>query len=139
MVGSCVAVLQGERLAAQICSREPMQRALLTRLKQCNYSDYQLLPDDWTKRIDDDQAIAANIDNLAASLPILLEGIGTFNVVQYAGRYIGVPLALGPIDLRQHDPETLLGVLIADSLEEVRRLVSHAQRPVRRTAADSEL
>jgi hypothetical protein len=37
-----------------------------------------------------------------------------------------VPLALGPIDLRQHDPETLLGVLIADSLEEVRRLVSCA-------------
>jgi radical SAM protein with 4Fe4S-binding SPASM domain len=59
--------------------------------------------------------------------PILVETIGSSNIVRYQGRYVCVPHALGPLDLRQVDLAALPGVLITQTLREARAAVRDAE------------
>jgi radical SAM protein with 4Fe4S-binding SPASM domain len=61
-----------------------------------------------------------------AAPPILVETIGTFNIVRYAGRYFGAPHSLGPLDLTQQDPSAIPGMLVSNSLHDARRNVRKA-------------
>jgi MoaA/NifB/PqqE/SkfB family radical SAM enzyme len=72
---------------------------------------------------------AAAADLRTAEPPRLVEAVGVFNIVWYAGAYLGVPQALGPIDLREQDISSLPGIVRAETLREARRMVraSHAQ------------
>ncbi|MBM4072532.1 MAG: radical SAM protein [Planctomycetes bacterium] len=57
----------------------------------------------------------------AKAPPVLVESIGTWNVVAYDDRYLGIPQALGPMDLTQVSLEKLSGVMVGKELPELRR------------------
>ena len=52
--------------------------------------------------------------------PRLVESIGTYNLVAFDKRYIGVPQALGPMDLATTDLDGIPGLIFAASLQELR-------------------
>ena len=52
--------------------------------------------------------------------PVLVDAIAGINVVKYRGKYFGIAHALGPIDLQSVEPESLPGVIVADSLAAIR-------------------
>jgi radical SAM protein with 4Fe4S-binding SPASM domain len=58
--------------------------------------------------------------------PVLIETLGTFNIVRFKGAYIGVPHALGPTDLSKQDLSQLPGLIMAATLHEARRQVQAA-------------
>jgi radical SAM protein with 4Fe4S-binding SPASM domain len=58
--------------------------------------------------------------------PVLIETVGSVNIVRYRGRYICAPHALGPIDLQEVEPGTVPGLLVTGSLHEARRLARAA-------------
>jgi FkbM family methyltransferase len=53
--------------------------------------------------------------------PILVESIGTTNIVRYNGSYISVPQAAGPIDLASADLSTIPGLTIDATVRDARR------------------
>ncbi|MDV3441503.1 hypothetical protein R0G64_18940 [Pseudomonas otitidis] len=57
--------------------------------------------------------------------PMLLESIGTTNIVAYAGRYYALPQSLGPVDFNQ-DVGHLPGVVIDDQLERLVARIRHS-------------
>jgi len=70
-------------------------------------------------------------------LPELLETIGSYNLVRLDRQFIGLPQALGPVDLTKEDAATMPGALIATNLSDLRELVwqtldAGLRRPIRR-------
>jgi hypothetical protein len=59
-----------------------------------------------------------------ADPPRLIETVGAFNIVKFNGSYLGVPHSLGPMDLAEQDLSTLPGLILGDSLQLVRRMVT---------------
>jgi organic radical activating enzyme len=55
--------------------------------------------------------------------PHLVETVGAFNIVTFKGSYLGVPHSLGPMDLAQQDLSALPGLIVADSLQDARRMI----------------
>lgn len=53
------------------------------------------------------------------SHPVLLQSIGTTNIVEFDSRYYALPQALGPVDFHVQDAAALPGVLVASSLSDV--------------------
>lgn len=51
--------------------------------------------------------------------PVLLQSIGTTNIINYAGNYYAVPQCLGPIDFHQQDVIGMSGVLVSSSMENI--------------------
>lgn len=66
--------------------------------------------------------------------PILVETIGAFNIVRFKGLYLGVPHALGPMDLTQQDISALPGIIEAESLHAARALIRDATLNPKRTS-----
>ena len=62
-------------------------------------------------------------------LPILVETIGSFNIVRFAGGYLCVPHALGPLDLQTVDVAAIPEIAVVATLHEARRLVRTGQVP----------
>ena len=58
--------------------------------------------------------------------PHLVETVGAFNIVKFKGSYLGVPQSLGPMDLAQQDLSALPGLIVADSLQNARRMIRTA-------------
>jgi radical SAM protein with 4Fe4S-binding SPASM domain len=55
--------------------------------------------------------------------PQLIEALGVYNIVRFAGGYLGVPQALGPIDLSEQDLTALPGLLRGKTLTAVRNMI----------------
>ena len=55
--------------------------------------------------------------------PQLIETIDAYNIVRFDGSYLGVPQALGPLDLGAQDLASLPGLLRAESLRAVRHMI----------------
>jgi len=51
--------------------------------------------------------------------PVLLQSIGTMNIINYAGNYYALPQCLGTIDFHQQDVIGMLGVLVASNMEDL--------------------
>jgi hypothetical protein len=50
-----------------------------------------------------------------AAPPRLIRGWNGYNIVSYRGRFSAIPLAAGPLDLSQRDPETVAGAVVRDT------------------------
>jgi len=50
-----------------------------------------------------------------AAPPRLIRGWNGYNIVSYRGRFSAIPLAAGPLDLSQRDPETVTGAVVRDT------------------------
>ena len=55
-------------------------------------------------------AIAAS-DGRERSVPILVDSLHEYNIVRYAGKFIGIPQAAGPLDVDKVDLSTIDGVV----------------------------
>jgi hypothetical protein len=55
----------------------------------------------------------AIVDPVAA--PRLIRGWKEYNIVSYLGRFSAIPLAAGPLDLTQRDPDTIDGAIVRES------------------------
>jgi radical SAM protein with 4Fe4S-binding SPASM domain len=55
--------------------------------------------------------------------PQLIEALGVYNIVRFAGAFLGVPQALGPIDLSEQDLAALPGLLRGETLTAVRHMI----------------
>jgi hypothetical protein len=55
--------------------------------------------------------------------PMLLESIGTTNIVEFRERYYALPQALGPVDFHVGEVDRLPGVRVAGSLDEITRMI----------------
>jgi radical SAM protein with 4Fe4S-binding SPASM domain len=65
-----------------------------------------------------------SVSGTSKDLPILVESIGTFNIVRLRGEYLTIPQSLGPIDLTQVDPSELPGLARSRNLHAARRAAS---------------
>ena len=55
--------------------------------------------------------------------PFLVRSVGTTNIVAFAGRFYGLPQALGPVDLQRQNVVDMPGVRVADELSEILSLL----------------
>ncbi|GLU30212.1 hypothetical protein WKR88_22260 [Trinickia caryophylli] len=53
------------------------------------------------------------------SEPVLLQSVGSTNIVEFDSRYYALPQSLGPVDFHVQDATALPGVLVASSLSDV--------------------
>jgi hypothetical protein len=65
---------------------------------------------------------------------VLVEELHQHNIFRWRGKYLGLPQALGPVDLSSDDVEKLSGVLCESSLEGIKNLIlssnsSKTQKP----------
>lgn len=51
--------------------------------------------------------------------PILLQNIGTTNIVNYSGKYYALPQSFGPIDFHKQPVDSMSGVLVERNLEDL--------------------
>jgi hypothetical protein len=51
--------------------------------------------------------------------PVLLQSIGTTNIIKYSGKYYAVPQSLGPIDFHNQIVETMSGVIVTKNMEDI--------------------
>jgi hypothetical protein len=51
--------------------------------------------------------------------PVLMQSIGTTNIVEFDRRYYALPQALGPVDFHGQDASTLPGVRVASNLPDL--------------------
>lgn len=59
----------------------------------------------------------------------LLESYGSYNLVAYMGRYWALPLCLGHLDIVKEGDRNKHGVLVADTLEELKKLCGCVDPP----------
>ena len=60
--------------------------------------------------------------------PVLLQSIGTTNIVNYSGNYYALPQSLGLIDFHQQNVIGMSGVLVAENMEDL--LISLKKNPI---------
>jgi radical SAM superfamily enzyme YgiQ (UPF0313 family) len=72
-------------------------------------------------------APAQEAPTVEAELPRLVRALSSHNIVSYGGRYYGIPLVLGNVDLRNPGSTQLPGVLAADNEEELLLSIEHAK------------
>jgi hypothetical protein len=63
-----------------------------------------------------------------AAPPRLIASEEGINIVSFAGRYLAIPQALGPMDLVSQDVSVLPGVITASSLESLRAALIHDRK-----------
>jgi hypothetical protein len=117
-----------EQLLRIPCSCEEATLAHLRRLRDDHAASVRVhLParyDAWFVEAEALVREAFQVDGFVATLsdrraPLLLYSMGTYNLVAHAGRFLGIPQALGPIDLEREQVTGRAGVLITDSLQEL--------------------
>jgi radical SAM protein with 4Fe4S-binding SPASM domain len=72
---------------------------------------------------DDIDFASGTMGRLPPSPPQLIEIVDAYNIVRFDGDYLGVPHALGPIDLGAQELANLPGLLRGDSLRAVRQMI----------------
>ena len=72
-----------------------------------------------------------NIQNVVTegSVPDLMRVMGTYNIVQFDGRYYGTPQGLA-VDWQAGDAEYLPGMIVSDSVKEIMAVVSDIVGPI---------
>jgi len=81
--------------------------------------------------IDEDEADCAlgagffvSSPRLETTEPVLLQSVGTTNIVEFQERYYALPQALGPIDFHRQNVVDMPGVRVAGELSEILSLLS---------------
>ncbi len=74
---------------------------------------------------------------LECAEPRLVETVGTYNLVAFDKRYIGVPQCLGPIDLSHVKVDGVPGLIFAATLQELRGRIRSQALPFSRDAQRS--
>ena len=60
--------------------------------------------------------------------PSLVETDGLYNFVEFGGKFFAVPIILGPMDMRLSENQQKIGVLTAESIAELKKMVDYIKR-----------